>query len=64
MKTQWHIKDLIDLEYFLHMDRGGINQRGRTDVDARDRQIYLKNIQPHLTGSPSIDRRFVIKSWL
>ena len=65
MKTQWHIKDLIDLEYFLHMDREDISQRGgRTDVDARDRQIYLKNIQPHLTESPSIDRRFVIKSWL
>ena len=64
MKTRWHIKDLIDLEYFLHIDADDATQTPRLDIDARDREIFLKNIQPRLSETKSNPRRFIIKSWL
>jgi len=64
MKTRWHIKDLIDLEYFLHIDADDATQPPRLDIDARDREIFLKYIQPRLAQTKSNPRRFIIKSWL
>jgi len=64
MKTRWHIKDLIDLEYFLHIDAVDATQTPRLNIDARDRDIFLKYIQPRLSETKSYPRRFIIKSWL
>ena len=64
MKTRWHIEDLIDLEYFFHIDAGDATQTPRLDIDARDRDIFLKYIQPRLPEAKSYPRRFIIKSWL
>ena len=58
MKTQWNIENLIDLEYFLH-----INAEEKKK-ETRDRDIFLRHIQPHLSQSKSSSRRFIIKAWL
>ena len=64
MKTRWHRKDLIDLEYFLHIDADDATQTRRLDIDARDRDIFLKYIQPRLSETKPYPPRFIIKSWL
>ncbi len=64
MKTQWKIKDLIDLEYFLHIDREDINQGRRQDIHARDRHFFIEAIHPQDPDNASFSRRFIIKSWL
>lgn len=64
MKTQWQIKDLIDLEYYLSMDAVHASHAQTMRVDARDRRIYLDTIRPNLTQTKPFPRRFVIKSWL
>ncbi len=64
MKTRWYIENLIDLEYFLHVnDKQGtaLNQKKE---DSEDREIFLRNIQPHLSKTKPYSRRFIIKSWL
>ncbi|MBS3733215.1 MAG: DUF2868 domain-containing protein, partial [Desulfobacterales bacterium] len=53
MANRWHIRDIIDLEYFLHQDP--------ETVSGRDRRVYLEYIRSH-SGSPK--RRAVLKSWL
>ncbi|MCD6597386.1 MAG: DUF2868 domain-containing protein, partial [Bacteroidales bacterium] len=64
MKTRWYIKDLIDLEYFLHIDSEDISQSQQLGSDTRDREIFLKNIQSKLSEKIPFPRRFIIKSWL
>ncbi len=64
MKTRWYIENLIDLEYFLHVNdkQGtGLNQKKE---DSEDREVFLRNIQPHLSKTKPYSRRFIIKSWL
>ena len=62
MKLTWQIRDLIDLEYFLHVD-------DNSDDDAvvrRDREIYLNEVLPALEkdGSPeAADRKTIIRLW-
>lgn len=58
MKTRWNIENLIDLEYFLH-----INAEQKKNK-SKDRDIFLRYIQPHLSQSISYTRRFIIKAWL
>jgi hypothetical protein len=64
MKTPWQIKDLIDLEYFLHIDSEDTHPGHHSDIEARDRDIFLKHIHPRLPQSSAFPRRFAIKSWL
>ncbi len=63
-KTRWQIKDLIDLEYFLHIDADDATQNHGLNIDTRDRDIFLKYIQPRLPEIKSLPRRFIIKDWL
>lgn len=51
MKKEWLIKDLIDLEYFLHNDE----ENNDESIHLRDREIYLNQIRFRLTG-PSLKR--------
>ncbi len=66
MKTPWRIKDLIDLEYFLHADENSTDKYDQEQIDRRDRDIYLQYIEPALNrnSSPDESRRTVIKLWL
>ncbi len=64
MKASWHIKDLIDLEYFLHTDAAGMSEENRLDIEKRDRSIYLHDIRPLLSKAKSLPRRFVLRKWL
>ncbi len=64
MKTKWHIKDLIDLEYYLSVDADRSNQDPAANVGDRDRRIYLTHIHPNLTQTTPFPTRRVIKSWL
>ena len=38
---KWRIRDIIDLEYFLHSDAEGQAQGDQQDLHERDRNIYL-----------------------
>ena len=63
MKQRWRIRDLIDLEYFLHDDEDA----DPVALAHRDREIYLKEVVPVLkidSGSPAADRKTVIRLWL
>jgi len=64
MKTPWQIKDLIDLEYFLHIDSEDTHPGRRSNIEARDRDIFLKVVHPRLRQTSAFPRRLVIKSWL
>lgn len=64
MKARWHIKDLIDLEYFLHVDSDDAAESRWQDVRARDRRIYLDHIKPQLSGTKPFPRRWAIRTWL
>lgn len=64
MKWQWQIKDIIDLEYFLHED-------AREDLDSgdllqKDRRLYLDRIKPDLDSNPqnADDRKWILRLWL
>ena len=63
MKRRWRIRDLIDLEYFLHDD----DDVDPTALVRRDRDIYLKDVVPVLEKdgvSPAADRKTIIRLWL
>ena len=64
MKKQWHIKDIIDLEYFLHSDKEHGDETGQKAWPQLDRAIYLKYIQPLVDHGKLLSRREVIKAWL
>ncbi|MCF8037624.1 MAG: DUF2868 domain-containing protein [Desulfobacteraceae bacterium] len=53
MANRWRIRDIIDLEYFLHQDPDA--------APGRDRGIYLEYIRSH-PGPPK--RRALLRYWL
>lgn len=55
MKSRWHIKDIIDLEYFL----------GGDAPSETDRSVYIEHIRP-LTEADSRHAapRFILRTWL
>lgn len=61
MQSQWHFKDLIDLEYFLKLDTGNEPAPASADPVSVDRQIYLS----YAASYPgSLSRRNLLKYWL
>ena len=60
MKLPWRIRDVIDLEYFLHegADHGALSQT--------DRKTYLEYIQPALIKNkkPFHDKKSILRLWL
>ncbi len=64
MTSQWQIKDLIDLEYFLQADETGDDETARKSLVQRDRSIFLSMIQPRLEAGKDSSRRFVLREWL
>jgi len=70
MRKKWKIKDLIDLEYFLHDDDDGSDT---AEVPHPDRRIYLEKIKPVLekrragekeNKKRSLLRRDIFRFWL
>ena len=64
MNARWKIHDIIDLEYYLKTDQAAIDAEKESDIAARDRRVYLEDIEPKLTPTSPFPRRFVIRSWL
>lgn len=62
-KFTWFIKDLIDLEYFLHSDEGVDNEGSRQALLKRDRDIYLNKILP-LEKKRGLTPKNSIRIWL
>jgi hypothetical protein len=60
-KRRWHIKDIIDLEYFLEVAQDSRNRENNID-----RNIYLEHIEPAIRENPLIadDRRSMLYCWL
>ena len=63
MKTTWRYKDLIDLEYFFHVDEP-VDESARKNAERRDREIYIRHILPRLAPGTSAPRRWIIREWL
>jgi Protein of unknown function (DUF2868) len=57
-KEKWGIRDLIDLEYFLHGDE----EKDEEDLIRRDRAIFLEIVSPGQKRLPS--RRSLVRGWL
>jgi len=61
-KKKWRIRDLIDLEYFLHDNEDIQDKSDSEDQNQVDRKIYLNHIKPVL--SKSDDRKWILRLWL
>ena len=64
MKTKWRTKDIIDLEYFFYRDENNGDEFAREAVVQRDRDIYLKHIEPLKEKERSLSRPSIIRLWL
>jgi hypothetical protein len=64
MKMRWRIKDIIDLEYFFSRDQKTGAALGEQPLAVRDRNIYLKRIQPAGDTASSQSRSRMIRLWL
>ena len=63
MKQRWHISDFLDLEYFFIRDRKLAEEKGEGVLLERDRNLYLEEIEPDVTGFDR-DREWLIYRWL
>jgi len=66
-KKKWRIRDLIDLEYFIHENEGIQDKSDSEDQNQVDRKIYLNHIEPILIKSDdpkSDNRRWILRLWL
>ncbi|MCL7486547.1 MAG: DUF2868 domain-containing protein [Desulfobulbaceae bacterium] len=62
--VKWRIRDIIDLEYFLHQDGITCSGDNQEELHARDRDIFLKDVQPAAGGDKNPDRQFTLMTWL
>lgn len=65
MTASWRVEDVIDLEFFLHQDETAFSRVPEKNLQQRDRQIFLENIQPRLRQEPpAAPRPFILKAYL
>ena len=57
MRSKWHLKDLLDLEYFLNLESDS------ETAHHRDRSIYLDQILPRLNQKTS-QTSVIIRHWV
>ncbi|MDW7774247.1 MAG: DUF2868 domain-containing protein [Desulfobulbaceae bacterium] len=62
--VKWRIRDIIDLEYFLHQDGVMLSGENQEQVHARDRNIFLNFVLPAGKDDKAPDRQFIIHAWL
>jgi hypothetical protein len=66
-KKKWRIRDLIDLEYFIHENEGIQDKSDSEDQNQADRKIYLNHIEPVLLKSDDLKsdhRKWILRLWL
>ena len=63
-KMNWHLKDLIDLDYFLRNDEREWDESNPKFPAKRDRELYLKHIRPLRPKGQSITPGYAIRAWL
>lgn len=61
---KWHIRDIIDLEYFLHQDSVSFSPGDQEHLHARDRAIFLDVVMPAAKKDSPPDRQSIIRAWL
>ncbi len=59
MKTSWNYQDIINFEYFCHLDKDA----EETGLHERDRNIFL-GLQERLCNQTSPSRRELLRLWL
>jgi len=62
MKSTWRYRDIIDLEYFVHLDKGRTSPVELQEIRERDRRIYQEYIQQ--SSDNNDDHRFLLHGWL
>ena len=63
-KGTWRIRDILDLEYLLQMDEKEEANSTRSSHAKRDREIYLKHIQPMELRGQTLTPRYALRIWL
>lgn len=58
MKTSWKHQDIIDFEYFCHLDK----DKDETDLHRRDRNIFLSH-KERLVNQTAPSRRDLLRLW-
>ena len=61
---KWRIRDLVDLEYFLHRDAEAQSTDNRQDLHARDRKIFLESVANSAGEDAAPDRQVLLRAWL
>ncbi len=60
MKQVWQLPDIIDLEYFLNLDRRIEEEEGEDALIKRDRALYLKRLK----GKDAAGTAILLRQWL
>ncbi len=63
-KVRWHIRDIVDLEYFHKRDEIEEEESGYHPIAKRDREIYLQDIRPLEKKMQTLSHADVIRHWL
>ncbi len=63
-KERWHIRDIIDFEYFLGIDEREQENSAPAHYAERDRAIYLEHIQPMESQRQSLPLGDIFRIWL
>lgn len=61
---KWRIGDVVDLEYFLHLDAEARSAAQRGEIHERDRGIFLAAAEPGFKAGQCSDRRRILRAWL
>ncbi len=61
---KWRIRDIIDLEYFLHRDAVSQSGEDQQYLHERDRSIFLDRVEPSLMEGETPKPRFILRTWL
>lgn len=61
-KVSWKIRDVFDLEFFLHQDRQRANSEGEAPLVQRDRTLYTEKIISQSGVNPG--QRLLVRKWL
>ena len=61
---KWHIKDIIDLEYFFYKDAVSQSAENEQYLHERDRTVFLNTVVPGIKEGETAERQFIIQAWL
>jgi hypothetical protein len=61
---KWHIRDIIDLEYFFYREAYSPSAEDQQYLNERDRWIFLNSVRPKLQEGERPVRQLMIRAWL